>query len=151
MAGGRRARRIVAMTTITAPHTTENIWFIDALVHVHVSGEDTGGEYALLELLLPPGETAPQYLHAGDMASFLVLEGEVTLHSAFGETILRPGEATHSPAGGRHVYEVTSAGAARMIVICAPTGFLEYVRAVGRPARYPALPASVTTTILTEA
>ena len=136
------------MTATT--HSTENIWFIDALVHVHVSGEATGGEYALLELLLPPGKTAPQYLHADDMASFLVLEGEVTIHSAAGATILRPGEATHSPAGGRHVYEVTSAGAARMIVVCAPTGFLEYVRAVGRPARYAALPGTVSPSVLVE-
>ena len=128
------------MTTTT--HTAQNIWFIDALVRVHVSGEDTGGEYALMEMLLPPGATAPQYLHEDDMTSFLVLEGEVTIHSAAGATVLRPGEAAHSPAGGRHVYDVTSSGAARMIVVCAPTGFLEYVRAVGRPARYAALPES---------
>ena len=129
------------MTTTT--HPTENIWFIDALVRVHVSGEQTGGAYALMELLLPTGPTAPQYLHEDDIASFLVLEGEVTIHSAQGASVLRPGEATHSPAGGRHVYEVTSSGTARMIVVCAPTGFLEYVRAVGRPARYEALPGTV--------
>lgn len=129
------------MTTTT--HPTENIWFIDALVRVHVSGEDSGGVYALMELLLPTGTTAPQYLHEDDIASFLLLEGEVTIHSAAGSTVLHPGEATHSPAGGRHVYEVTSTGAARMIVVCAPTGFLEYVRAVGRPARYEALPETV--------
>lgn len=128
------------MTTVT--DTTDKIWFIDAFVRVHVSGEDNGGAYALMELLLPPGTTAPQYLHDADATSFLVLEGELAIHTADGCTVLRPGESTHAQAAGRHVYEVTSSGAARVIVVCAPTGLLEYVRAVGRPARYEALPAS---------
>jgi quercetin dioxygenase-like cupin family protein len=143
MAGGPPQRRMLAMTCET--HTTENIWFIDALVRVHVSGDDTAGEYAVMELLLPPGDTAPNYLHEGDATSFLVLEGAVTIHTADGTTALRPGEATHSSAHGRHVYEVTSSGAARVIVVCAPTGLLEYVRAVGRPARYAALPGTAGT------
>ena len=128
------------MTTFT--HATENIWFIDALVRVHVSGADTDGLYAVMELLLPPGSTAPNYLHEGDATSFLLLEGEVAIETAAGTTVLRPGEAAHSSIPGRHRYDVTSSGAARMIVVCAPTGLLEYVRAVGRPARYEALPGT---------
>jgi hypothetical protein len=34
-------------------------WFLGDLVIVHVSGDETGGRFCLLEFLQPPGEWTP--------------------------------------------------------------------------------------------
>lgn len=119
---------------------TEAIWFTDSLVRVHITPEDTGGAYALLEILAPSGHVTPPHIHEHDAESVLVLEGEITLHTTDGPTVVRPGQPGHVPAGVAHTLCVTSAGPARVVVVTAPTGFVEFVRACGRPAEHEALP-----------
>ncbi len=119
---------------------TESIWFTDALMRIHVAPEDTDGAYALIEALAPSGHMPPPHIHDRDSEGFFVLEGEVTLHSAAGERVLRPGQGAHLPAGEPHTFRVTSAEPARMLLISAPAGFADFVRAVGRPAESETLP-----------
>jgi quercetin dioxygenase-like cupin family protein len=118
----------------------ESIWFTDALVRVHVTPEDTNGAYALLEALVPPGQMPPPHIHEQAAGSFLVLEGEITLHTKDGPTVVRPGQSGHVPAGEAHTACVTSIGAARVVIVSAPSGLADYIRACGRPAERAALP-----------
>ena len=121
---------------------TESIWFTDALMRIHVAPEDTDGAYALIEALAPSGHMPPPHIHERDGEGFFVLEGEVTLYSAAGERVLRPGQGAHLPAGEPHTFRVTSAEPARMLLISAPAGFADFVRAVGRPAESETLPGA---------
>jgi quercetin dioxygenase-like cupin family protein len=120
---------------------TESIWFTDLLVRIHVTPEDTDGAYALIEVLAPSGHMPPPHIHDRDAESFLVLEGEITLHTKEGPTVVRPGQAGHVPAGEAHTICVTSTGPARAVIVSAPTGLVDYIRACGRPAERDALPA----------
>ena len=45
---------------------TESIWFTDALMRIHISPEDTDGEYALIEALAPSGHMPPPHIHEHD-------------------------------------------------------------------------------------
>jgi quercetin dioxygenase-like cupin family protein len=119
---------------------TESIWFTDSLMKVHITPEDTGGAYALIEVLKPPGHPTPPHIHEHDEEGFLVLEGEITLHTSDGPTVVRPGQAGRAAAGEPHALQVTSTGPARAVLVSAPSGFVDYIRACGRPAEREALP-----------
>jgi quercetin dioxygenase-like cupin family protein len=119
---------------------TESIWFTDSLMKVHITPEDTNGAYALIEVLQPSGHLTPPHIHNHDDEGFLVLEGEITLHTNDGPTVVRPGQAGRVPAGVPHALAVTSAGPVRSVLVSAPSGFVDYIRACGRPAEREALP-----------
>jgi quercetin dioxygenase-like cupin family protein len=94
------------------PHTTDNVtflirdtdaealWFRDTLLLIRISGEQTGGRFAVIEALAPRGSAAPRHTqpHA---ESFLILEGEMD-HFIDDET-MHAGPGRHRPrAGGNH-------------------------------------------------
>jgi len=118
----------------------ESLWFIDTLIRIHVDGTQTGGAYALAECLAPAGHMPPPHVHAADAEGFLVLEGELTVHTAAASTVLRPGDALHAPAGEAHTIEVTGDGPCRWTIVAAPAGFEDFVRAFGEPATTDTLP-----------
>ncbi len=136
MADGSRQATVPAMST----STIETIWLHDALFRVHLDRDRTGGAFELLEAIVPAGHMPPWHIHANEAESFLVVEGEVTLHDPEGTTVLRPGDAGIAPAGQPHTYEVTSTGPARLIGVSAPAGFVDWLRDAGVPAEYDGLP-----------
>ena len=120
---------------------TESIWFTDSLIRIHVTPEDTDGAYALLEILAPSGHVTPPHIHERDAESFLLLEGEITLHTNDGPhgRAARPGRARPRRAGRTRSASRAAARRAR-VVVSAPSGFVDYIRACGRPAEREALP-----------
>jgi quercetin dioxygenase-like cupin family protein len=125
----------------------EPLWFLGTLVHVKLSGEQTGGLFSLQEAVLPRGAAPP--LHSHPQAETLyVLEGDITFWlvpaadapgRSWAETPTRrvgPGAAVFAPAGMPHTFRVES-DTARMLYLSTPAGIEDYVRALSEPARWP--------------
>jgi quercetin dioxygenase-like cupin family protein len=119
---------------------SDAIWFLDTLMEVTVPAAATGGSHAVLTCTAPHGHMPPPHVHAGEAESFVVLEGELTLHTLEGETVLRAGDGAHGPAGEPHTFAVTSPEGARFLLISAPASFEAFVRAFGVPAERRELP-----------
>jgi quercetin dioxygenase-like cupin family protein len=119
---------------------SDQIWFLDTLTTVHVSGSETGDAYALLECLAPSGHMPPPHVHAEDAEGFLILDGELTVYTEDGTSTLTAGASFHAPAGHPHTLEVTSDTPCRWLVVSAPAGFEAFVRAFGEPAARSELP-----------
>jgi quercetin dioxygenase-like cupin family protein len=115
-------------------------WFYGDLVIVHLSGEETDGRFALLELVQPPGEMTPVHVHAVADQTMYVLEGELTLHLPGKTIVAGPGEVAHGPKGVPHAEHITSEGATRLVEVNAPAGFEKFVVALGEPAPRRTLP-----------
>lgn len=126
------------MSTSTASRPSP-LWFIDGLVHVHVSGEETDGRYSLLENHVPQGDMPPLHVHHEEDEVFHLLEGEVTLFLPGREVSLAPGESFRAPRDIPHTYRVESP-TARLLVYCAPARFDGFVRTVSEPAAAEELP-----------
>ena len=126
------------MATQTAQRSVP-LWFIDGLAHVHVSGAETDGRYAVLEILVPEGDMPPLHVHHEEDEVFHVLEGEVTLFLPGTEMPLAAGDTFRAPRGIPHTYRVESPSA-RWLVFCAPARFDGFVRAVSEPAPAEELP-----------
>ena len=118
----------------------QSIWFLDTLVDVHLDPAATGGGYALLTVTAPVGHMPPPHVHANEHEGFLILEGELTVHTAAGATVLRAGDALHAPKGEPHTLEVTGTSPCRFLVVSQPGGFADFVRAFGTPAERHELP-----------
>jgi quercetin dioxygenase-like cupin family protein len=115
------------------------LWFIDGLVHVRVSGEETDGRYAVLEVLVPEGDMPSLHAHHEEDEVFHVLDGEVTFFLPGTEVSLMAGETFRAPQDVPHTYRVESASA-RLLVFCAPARFEGFVRVVSEPAPAAELP-----------
>ena len=97
-----------------------------------VSGEDTGGRYSLIDMLVPPGGGPPPHRHDFE-EMFTILDGEIEL--AFRGEAHRAGvgSTVNIPANAPHSFKNKSDKPARMLCMCTPPGQEEFFMAVGDP------------------
>jgi quercetin dioxygenase-like cupin family protein len=113
----------------------EALWFLGTLARLKLTGEQTGGRFALWEGVLPRGAAPPLHSHPQD-ETFYVMEGELTAWVGGEPQPCRPGAAVFAPGGVPHTFRVES-DTARMLFLSTPAGIEEYVRALAEPARWP--------------
>jgi quercetin dioxygenase-like cupin family protein len=118
--------------------SAEPLWFLGTLVLMKLTGEQTGGRFALWEGVLPHGAAPPLHSHPQD-ETFVVLEGEMTAWVGPDGRRGGAGAAVLAPAGVPHTFRVES-DTARMLFLSTPAGIEDYVLALAEPARWPWLP-----------
>ena len=95
-----------------------------------VSGEQSGGRYTLIDMLIPPGGGPPPHRHDFE-EMFTILEGEIEL-TFRGETHrASAGSTVNVPANAPHAFKNMSDRPARMLCMCTPAGQEEFFMAVG--------------------
>jgi quercetin dioxygenase-like cupin family protein len=101
-----------------------------------VTGEATGGAYALAEIVSSPQGIVPLHVHHREDEAFYVLEGEVTF--TVGEQVFDAdaGSFAFGPRDVPHRYEVTSPSA-RMLMLFSPAGFEGFIRETSEPSDRP--------------
>jgi quercetin dioxygenase-like cupin family protein len=132
------------MTPALATDRPPARWFLQNLVRVHVTGEDSDGRLGVVEITGRPGDMPPLHVHHEEDEVFFVLEGEVTLFIAGQDPVrLGPGGSAYAPRGLAHVYEVTSPEPARWLGLSSPSGFAHFVMELSEPAPVDDLPGDV--------
>ena len=116
----------------------EQLWFVGTLATIRVPGEAVGGRYALIEFLFPRGASPPRHTHPQDQ-SYIVLEGQLTVHAGERRFALGPGGAAAVPMGIAHTFRVDSE-TARVLVLSTPAGLERLVRDGSVPAALATLP-----------
>jgi mannose-6-phosphate isomerase-like protein (cupin superfamily) len=130
------------VSTAVTSEKRDPIWFIDNLVEVKVSGEETEGRCAVLDTRAPKGHMPPLHIHHREDETFILLEGALTVYAGDEIVELAPGDTVLAPKGLAHTFRVDSE-TARWLVACAPAGFDRFVEAVGSPAAEPVLPREI--------
>jgi quercetin dioxygenase-like cupin family protein len=97
-----------------------------------VTGEQTGGRYCLIDMLVPPGGGPPPHRHDFE-EMFTILDGEIEL--TFRGEALRAGAGStvNIPANAPHSFKNKSDKPARLLCMCTPAGQEEFFMAVGDP------------------
>jgi quercetin dioxygenase-like cupin family protein len=114
------------------------LWFLGTLVRMKLTGEDTGGRFALWEGVLPRGAAPPLHSHPQD-ETFYVLDGEMSvwLDGADGEgRCCRAGDVVYAPGGMPHTFRVES-DTARVLTISTPAGIEDMVLGLAEEAEWP--------------
>lgn len=120
------------------------LWFIDGLARIHVSGEETGGSYAVLENTVPQGDMPPLHVHHREDEWFYVLEGDFTFHVGDAELTLPTGGFAFGPKGVPHTF-IAGADGGKALVGFQPFQFEGFLREVGEPAPERVLPPRLET------
>lgn len=95
-------------------------------------GGDTDRSYVVLEGIVAPGGGPPIHYHTREEEGFYVLEGEFEF-MADGEVIrATAGTFLNLPKESRHGYRNVGSTPGRLLVVCAPAGFEEFLRAADR-------------------
>ncbi|QRR00239.1 cupin domain-containing protein [Dyadobacter sandarakinus] len=102
-----------------------------------VSGSETNGEYATIEMTVPPGGGPGPHAHAGFHETFYVLEGEVEIRTEDGRYTATAGSYAAIPKGGIvHGFKNQTDKVARLLCTVVPAGlenFFKEVAAVTAP------------------
>jgi len=99
-----------------------------------VSGAQTGGEFATIEMLIPSGSGPVPHAHAHFHETFYVAEGEVEVSSEVGTYMAKKGAYVVIPKGGIiHKFQNKSDQLAKLICTVVPSGLEEMFMAIGRP------------------
>ena len=99
---------------------------------VVVSGDETGGRFALVETLTRRGAEPPLHLHSREDELVYVLAGRVTFCQGDQDLRCGPGDGVLLLRGCEHTYRVES-GEARLLVLLVPAGLEGLYRELGVP------------------
>ena len=99
------------------------------------TGDETDGQYALWEAVIPPNGGPPPHTHSKEVEFFHVLEGEITFF-VNGETLKAgPGMFAHMPIGSLHCFKNETETIVRMLIGVAPAGLEKMFFEVGQPLK----------------
>ncbi len=88
-----------------------------------VSGKQTGGEYAIIEMSVPPGAGANPHAHTAIVETFYVLEGEISFQSEVGNYKAQKGASVNIPKGGLvHAFKNKTHKEAKLLCTVMPAG-----------------------------
>jgi quercetin dioxygenase-like cupin family protein len=121
------------------PGEGEALWFNGGLGVLKVTGDQTEGRFAVMELLAPKGFASPLHIHRQEDEFFVVLSGEVRVQH--GENVIEAvaGSLVHGPRGVAHSFHVDSEEA-RLLLFFGPAGVEGFFREGGKQARSLGLP-----------
>lgn len=118
----------------TNPGEGPSVWVVGDRYTIKAGGERTGGAYALIEAMVPPGGGPPPHRHTREDESFYVLEGSVRFEADGRAFDAGAGSWITLPRGSLHHFRNVGPGPARMLILVAPAGLERFFLEVGRPA-----------------
>jgi len=97
-----------------------------------ISGDDTNGRYALIDMMIPAGGGPPPHRHDFE-EMFHVLEGEVDVTIRGQTSKANTGEAVNVPALAPHSFRNPTDQTVRLLCLVAPAGLERYFAEFGDP------------------
>jgi quercetin dioxygenase-like cupin family protein len=105
------------------------------------TGETTNGAFGLMEhWSMPPGFATPYHMHHVEDEAFYVLEGEVAFVCDGKWLQAGPGAYVFGPREIPHGFKIVGNTPARMLLLCAPAGFENFVLEMSEPDAAPPTP-----------
>jgi mannose-6-phosphate isomerase-like protein (cupin superfamily) len=112
---------------VLPPDAGKLVWLQDLGVRFMLSGEQTGGRFALVEHpIRPRALAAPLHTHTDEDEISYILEGEVGVQ--IGDRVLHagPGTLVFKPRGVPHAFWNPGDAPARLLELISPAGFERY-------------------------
>jgi quercetin dioxygenase-like cupin family protein len=112
----------------------KNVSVVGDTYRILVSGKETNGAFATIDMLIPPGGGPGPHSHSAFEESFYVVEGEVEVKSEFGVHLAGNGTFVNIPKGGVvHCFKNKSKTTAHLLCTVVPAGLEEFFEEVGVP------------------
>ena len=99
-----------------------------------ISGEQTGGSYAVIDMLVPPGGGPGPHAHKHFQEMFYVVDGEVEFKREGGKYLAKKGSFANIPLGGAvHSFKNTTDKLAHLLCTVVPSGLDSFFQEIGKP------------------
>jgi len=119
---------------ILRPGEGRSAWVVGDLYTVKAGGEDTGGAFALIEVLVPSQSGPPPHRHRREDEAFYVLEGEFEVYVDDQRLVAGPGSWVTLARGSLHHFKNIGPAPARMLILATPAGLDRFFLEAGREA-----------------
>ena len=137
--------------TMTAPkhepRRAAPIRFLGLPTWIKADRGATGGQFSLVEQVIPAGFESPWHMHHSEDESFYVLEGTMSVIVSGQRTVLQAGDFAFGPRGIAHGFRIEGDQPARILLMTTGSDFSDFVADVsipdGTPPTAPDLPALV--------
>jgi len=107
---------------VKGPHEGKRIGIVGDIYRFLATGEETGGQYALLEAVVLPGGGPPPHIHSREDETFYVQEGEITFYSGEERIVGKPRTCIHMPRGNKHRFKNETDQPAKLLFSLIPAG-----------------------------
>jgi quercetin dioxygenase-like cupin family protein len=111
--------------------------FLGCPTTLRATAATTNGAFGLIENTLPAGFASPYHVHKNEDEAFYVLEGQVAFVCGGEWLTAGPGAYVFGPRTVPHGFKVLGESPARMLLLCAPGGFEQFVLDLGEPEPAP--------------
>lgn len=101
---------------------------------VLISGKQTNGNYAVIDMLVPPGGGPGPHAHKEIQEMFFVVEGEIEFKMEGGTYQAKKGSFVNIPLGGAvHCFKNTTNDIAHLLCTVVPAGLDAFFQEIGKP------------------
>ena len=120
--------------TTVDPQKGLNISVVGDTYRILIGGDETGGAFSVIDMLVPPGGGPGPHAHPDFQESFYVTEGEFTVKTKEQTYLAKVGSYVRIPLGGIvHDFKNDTKVNARLLCILVPAGLEKFFEAVGKP------------------
>ena len=119
---------------ITGSGDGQTVSVVGDTYRILVSGKETGGAFAVIDMLIPPGGGPGPHAHPDFHESFYVIDGEIEVRSEAGSYTAGKGSFVLIPRGGVvHCFKNKADRIAHILCTVAPSGLEEFFLEIGQP------------------
>jgi len=111
-----------------------SIWVVGDRYTIKCGGNETGGAFAMMEAIVPPGHGPPPHIHSREDEAFYVLEGELLFHAEGRSFTATSGAWVTLARGSLHYFKNKGSKPARMLIVVTPSGLENFFLEVGQEA-----------------
>jgi quercetin dioxygenase-like cupin family protein len=98
-----------------------------------ITGKQTKGEFAIIDMLVPPGGGPGPHIHPHMHETFYVQEGEVEFKTELGAHVATAGNTVYIPkGGGPHSFKNKTNQMAHLLCVVSPAGLDDFFLEVGQ-------------------
>lgn len=128
---------------VVGPETGREFWVWGDRYSFKVTGDESGGSHALMEMTVNPGSGTPPHVHHAEDEMFYVLDGTLSLWHGEQKIEAKPGTFVAIPKGTPHRWINESGQAVKALVFLVPAGFEKFLMRIGTEVTdaYPTAPA----------
>ena len=112
----------------------QNVSVVGDTYRILVTGKETGGAFATIDMLIPAGGGPGPHSHPNFQETFYVIEGEIEVKSEASTYIAKKGSSVVIPKGGIvHSFKNKTDTLAHILCTVVPSGLEEMFIAIGKP------------------
>src|SRR6218665_3558238 len=118
------------MTTSTPPASPlrpTTLRFLGLPTWIKADREVTGGQFSLIEQVIPAGFESPWHVQHSEDESFYVVEGAVTVIVGDSRVSLRAGDFAFGPRGIAHGFRIEGEAPARLLLMTTGSDFSDFI------------------------